>query len=138
MHRTITWSFILAMFAVITIANGAQTPKSAPLTAMQLRVKENICLAPIGAGINVKQFTNAISADQKQRLVAVSSAATLQQVFSSIDLDKNGTLSPVEVQGAKGGDDKYCGANCDQTNGSGCPAKCHCHRNEGRCAHDGR
>lgn len=137
MQRIMTSLLLLGTLAVITLADGAQTPKSAPLSPMQLRLKENICLAPIGAGANLQQFSNAIMGDQKQRLVAVSSAATLQSVFSSIDLDRNGVLSSAEVLGAKGGDDKYCGASCDQTNGSGCPAKCHCHRNEGRCAHDG-
>lgn len=139
MQRLIVGWLFLAAMSFSSMSGGAQFQKSAPLSPMQLRVKENICLAPISAGANLQQFASAIMADQKQRLVAVSSQAVLQQVFASIDLDKSGVLSSAEVLGAKGGDDKYCGASCDTLTGRGCPVKCHCHRNEGGlCVHDGR
>jgi len=128
---------VLALFVATTIVHTAPAAKQMALEDIELRTKEDICLAPLKQGVNFKKFADIISDDQRKRTVAVSSEARLRKVFTSIDLDANGVLNSAEVLGAKGGDDKYCGASCDSQTGKGCPAKCHCHRNEGRCAKDG-
>lgn len=129
---------LLGSSMATAIVDAASDPKQTTPHAMDLRVKENICLEPLQGGADFKKFREVITAEQKQRMVAQSNAGQLKLIFSSIDLDANGILSSAEVLGAKGGDDKYCGAPCDSNTGRGCPAKCHCHRNEGRCAKDGR
>jgi hypothetical protein len=136
MTRLIALSF-LASFMATTLVHAASAPKQTAPEAMKLRTQENICLAPLPQGVTFQEFVEIITDDQQKRTVAVSSEARLKRIFASIDLDANGVLNAAEVLGAKGGDDKYCGASCDSQTGKGCPGKCHCHRNEGRCAKDG-
>ena len=126
-----------ASFMATAIVHAASATTQTAPKAMMLRTQENICLAPLTQGVNFKAFVEVITDDQQKRTVAVSSEARLKRIFASLDLDANGVLNAAEVLGAKGGDDKYCGASCDSQTGNGCPAKCHCHRNEGRCAKDG-
>jgi hypothetical protein len=134
--RHIALSFLASLMAATAVHAGSAPKQTAP-EAMKLRVQENICLALLAPGVTFKEFVEILTDDQQERTVAVSSQASLKRIFASIDLDANGVLNAAEVLGAKGGDDKYCGATCDAQSGKGCPAKCHCHRNEGRCAKDG-
>jgi hypothetical protein len=134
--RLFALSFIAAFMATTIIHAAPATKPTAP-EDIELRTKEDICLAPLKQGVHFKKFAEIITDDQRKRTIPVSNEARLRKVFASIDLNTNGVLDSAEVLGAKGGDDKYCGASCDSQTGTGCPAKCHCHRNEGRCAKDG-